>query len=912
MADYTVTAILTAKDNGFSAAFKNANSATETLGSKIKSGLGFGALMGIGGKAVSVIGTGLKTLVSDLNSTTNSWNSFTNNMKMSGMGNKQIESTKKDLQNFAKQTIYTSKDMASTYAQLYAVDNKTTTKLVKGFGMLAAAAENPTQAMKTLSTQATQTAAKSTLAWQDFKLIQEQTPAGMAQVAKAMGMSAKELTAAVQDGKVKTEDFFAAIEKCADNKQLQNLAMNYHTIGEAAEGLSATLSTGLAPAWEVVNDIGIDAITKLMGVVSKGIGGLSDIFKGVGKHVKTATSALEELGGTLSENEDVMLAFKGVAKVTANALKLACTVIEKLSKAMNKLLEVAPHLPMLATGILGISTATKKITGGGILKNLLGDVEPVKKVATKVKGISETIKSYIPTTKKSAKAVGDAVGEGLETASTAAGEATKAVGETLSSGAKSVESAGETIGKTTQAMGEKATEGAKGLETVAGTSTTASTTMQASGNKFLQAAVGFMAIATAITIAAAGFWILSQAAVTLSEGGNTSIAVFAGMVVAIGLLAGIFATLGTELDVAIPAMLSFGATVLMIGAGVALVGVGVYAICSGLAKLAGVLPTISESGTGAAKGLVALAGGILAIGVAVGVVGVVLVALGTFAGVAVTGIGVLALAGAAVVIVMAGFALACKLVKTQVQGIATSATTAAKQLKNMVSSISIVKEGLNALKSLASGAISALKNAFSGSVGALKSSATNMGNAVSNGIQNGLNKAVDYSNKAVAKIKSAMEKGVSQAHTIGVNIGKGLANGIRDEIPSIKAAAKEASSAATVKMKKTTKEHSPSRITKQIGAYLSQGLIIGMESEKRNISRVSGKLAELATYSPSRLSYAGDYSLNDNWDYSSTANYEITVVSELDGKVVSRQLAPTMQQEQNRWNARNNRKKGIR
>ena len=85
-----------------------------------------------------------------------------------------------------------------------------------------------------------------------------------------------------------------------------------------------------------------------------------------------------------------------------------------------------------------------------------------------------------------------------------------------------------------------------------------------------------------------------------------------------------------------------------------------------------------------------------------------------------------------------------------------------------------------------------------------------------------------------------------------------------------------------------------------------------MESEKRNISRVSGKLAELATYSPSRLSYAGDYSLNDNWDYSSTANYEITVVSELDGKVVSRQLAPTMQQEQNRWNARNNRKKGIR
>ena len=47
--------------------------------------------------------------------------------------------------------------------------------------------------MKTLSQQATQMAAKPKVAWQDFKLMMEQTPAGMAAIAKEMGMSLDEL-----------------------------------------------------------------------------------------------------------------------------------------------------------------------------------------------------------------------------------------------------------------------------------------------------------------------------------------------------------------------------------------------------------------------------------------------------------------------------------------------------------------------------------------------------------------------------------------------------------------------------------------------------------------------------------------------------------------------------------------------
>ena len=289
-----------------------------------------------------------------------------------------------------------------------------------------------------------------------------------------------------------------------------------------------------------------------------------------------------------------------------------------------------------------------------------------------------------------------------------------------------------------------------------------------------------------------------------------------------------------------------------------------------------------------------------------------LVALGSVAGIAAMGIGVLLAAGIVVATVMLMFAGALKLVKTQVSGIASQAKRAASSLKQMVTSVNIVKAGLGALKSLASGAMSALKSAFSSGASGAKSAAASIGKNFRSGISSGMRGGVSAARSGMHAINSAMSGEAGKAHTVGLNIGRGLANGIRAEIPAIRAAAAAASSAATVKMRKTTKEHSPSRITHKIGAFLSMGLVNGMESKKRDISRMAARLANMATLSPSRMAFAGDYSLNDTWDYTSTANYEITVVSELDGKVVSKQLAPTMQQEQNRLTTRANRRRGIR
>ena len=261
---FSVKAILSASDKGFSAAMRSARESIGSLKSTVSSGIGFGVMMAAGQKAFDVVSSGVSGLIGDLNSAGAAWKTFQGNMEMNGHTADEIKSIKGELQDFAEATIYSSSDMASTFAQLEAVGTKNTTKLVKGFGGLAAAAENPTQAMKTLSQQATQMAAKPTVAWEDFKLMVEQTPAGIAAVAKELGMSTQEMIKNVQDGQIATEDFFDAIAKVGTNDAFTKLATEYKTVGQAMDGLSETAANKLQPAFDTLSAKGISAISALI------------------------------------------------------------------------------------------------------------------------------------------------------------------------------------------------------------------------------------------------------------------------------------------------------------------------------------------------------------------------------------------------------------------------------------------------------------------------------------------------------------------------------------------------------------------------------------------------------------------------------------------------------------------------
>ena len=293
---YSVEAILSARDAGFTAGMKAAQKSTESLGSILKKGIGFGAFAAAGGKAVSAVTNNLSGLVAGMNESSATWKTFTGNMTIAEKSTKQITKVRKNLQKFAEQTIYSSSDMASTYAQLAAVGTKNTTKLVKGFGGLASAAEDPQQAMKTLSQQATQMAAKPKVQWEDFKLMVEQTPAGVSAVAKTMGKSTQQMIKDVQDGKIATEDFFNAVAKTGTNKQFTEMATEYKTVGQAMDGLTETLSNKLQPAFDSVSAVGIKAVSAIADSLDK-ING-----KAIAKKIEPFTKSMNSIAIAFSKN----------------------------------------------------------------------------------------------------------------------------------------------------------------------------------------------------------------------------------------------------------------------------------------------------------------------------------------------------------------------------------------------------------------------------------------------------------------------------------------------------------------------------------------------------------------------------------------------------------------------------------
>lgn len=278
---YSVEAVLTAVDKGFGSTLKAASRSIDGLkrASRMFKTVGGGAtsmfksMLGanLAGQAITAmtrtVSSGLGSMLGEMNSSAKAWKTFEGNLSNLGFGRKQILEAKSAMQDYATKTIYSASDMASTYAQMAAVGVKNTGKLVQAFGGLAGAAENPAQAMKTLSQQATQMAAKPTVQWQDFKLMLEQTPAGIAAVAKQMGKSTEELVKAVQDGEISTKDFFNAVEAAGNSTAFQKMATQFKTVDQAVDGLREGVANKLAPTFEKFNQLGIKAVTSLSNAI---------------------------------------------------------------------------------------------------------------------------------------------------------------------------------------------------------------------------------------------------------------------------------------------------------------------------------------------------------------------------------------------------------------------------------------------------------------------------------------------------------------------------------------------------------------------------------------------------------------------------------------------------------------------
>lgn len=242
--------------------------AGQKMGSVFKSVLGANLVSGAVTSGLSLVSNSITGIISNLNDSVGAWASFEGNMRNIGMSTGEIEKVRGSLQNYAKDTIYSASEMASTYAQLRATGVEGTEDLVMALGNLAGSAENPAQAMKSLSQQVTQMTANSKVQFADFRILAQQAPAAMAEVAKKMGMTYGELTTAIKDGRVETTAFFDALKQAgAAGSVFEDMARKPKTVQQALDSLSDGIAGKLMPAYKSLTQYGISAIGVLGDIV---------------------------------------------------------------------------------------------------------------------------------------------------------------------------------------------------------------------------------------------------------------------------------------------------------------------------------------------------------------------------------------------------------------------------------------------------------------------------------------------------------------------------------------------------------------------------------------------------------------------------------------------------------------------
>ena len=214
--------------------------------------------------------------------------------------------------------------------------------------------------------------------------------------------------------------------------------------------------------------------------------------------------------------------------------------------------------------------------------------------------------------------------------------------------------------------------------------------------------------------------------------------------------------------------------------------------------------------------------------------------------------------------------------------------------------------------------------------------AAEAGQKTGEGYTTSLKATTNAARSAGTAIKTAglngMSGGYSTAYSHGANIGQGLVNGMRSKIGAAWAAAESLAAAADKAIHARAQIGSPSRITTRFGEWIALGLPKGMDEENKAVARQAAELGQtvidsiekkvqaaraammdlMTVDSPGEMMSrrAENLSLSDEYEYSTVAQYYITVESVLDGRKVGEGVATYVGKAIDKEAERNARKRG--
>lgn len=909
---FSVKAILSAQDKGFKSVFGAATKSAKELKSTLMGGIGFGAMMAIGQKAVSVVSGSLSGLTKETINTSDAMQKLQQAMRFSGYAEDEIQriaGATGTLKTYADKTVFSLQDVMSTFGSLSANGVKDAEKLTESVGNAVAVFGGGAQEFSSVALAFSQAMASGALHAQDWNQIVNASPqlAGglRKELIKLNPILGEDFKQAMEDGAITADLLGQAMNNIGMTDMAREAAQSVTTFEGAMGNLEATVTSGMQSIYDsFVKGKAVDAINQFNGKVESvfsrlqtwipatmiRLGSYWKILKREASQVSVAFgdafgAIRKELGKLIPAfgSTESVNGFRDAIQGAGDALQAFAGFLEEHADIIAR---VITELPKLIVAYKGFKIAKSVAPFVGAFTSAIAGLagKGISKIAGKLFGISKGQKEVGVSSKESVKST-------MESAKAfmmlGAGVALISAGFfLLSQGAKAVADSGPLAVAVLVGM----------VAAIAGLLIVAKMVAPTLSS----GAAGFVAFGAAVVLAAAGIAVLTMSAISLANAGPLAIAVMFGLIVAIGGLMVVAAAVAPVLTAGAVGLIAFGVAAALVGAAVLLAS-------AGLAIVASVLPIVAEYGLQASVAIGALGAAmtVFGAGTIVAGVGCTVLAVGLLAvGVAVLGVtvGVVAFGVAMVAACVGVLAMAAALlaVNSSMKSIAKNAKTAQKSITSMKDSVSIVNDGLDALGNKAKSAVKSIVSAFDNGAGKARNSGRKLGDSAKEGVQNGLQPTQAVATKTVSAVLSSLASGASGAYSSGYNIGLGFADGMSATLGYIRSVAAQMAAAADAAVRAKAKIHSPSRVFAGLGAYVGEGFALGIESMSRKVAEATQNIVEIPTLSTDmrmRASGALDSELSGDYSYNRNTTYTIVVPVEYNGREAARVTAEFTQKE---------------
>ena len=222
MSAHTIEAILTAKDQGMSSTFDKVMGKADSFGSKLKKGLGFGAWMAIGQKAVNSVTNLISSSMDGAVKRFDTLNQFPNVMKALGYSAKEAEASINTLGDGIQHLPTTLDAVANQTKSVVAVvgDLPKATKLTLALNNAMTAGGASAEQASSAINQWVQAMAKGKPDLQDWRALVQTAPAQMNQLAEATlgaGKTQNDLYNAMKNGTVTIDEVNQKMIELSEN-----------------------------------------------------------------------------------------------------------------------------------------------------------------------------------------------------------------------------------------------------------------------------------------------------------------------------------------------------------------------------------------------------------------------------------------------------------------------------------------------------------------------------------------------------------------------------------------------------------------------------------------------------------------------------------------------------------------------